>query len=675
MEQVSDRIRFLNLIVQTIYLSNIQKFAQGWLRQTCRDFRIIFFDKNLSEQQRAALEQICSLAKLLNREDLICVIQSNKKVPRAKTAEFIDTNNLPRDKFEVQEKKDKFLAELRQREEDHRRMFSYQDGAKLDINWDIFDHIYCLHFKPYNNRFIDISKALGGVGILNKRQFSFWYSYPSEEYDRLYEQWLAEEKIFDFEKSHVPGDFGSSRIFNLAMNSYNLLKEAYANQYRRILICEDDIVFLKDKKLLKEYIDHFPLELDIVNMDYWMINLDDGKTYQEVIQNHKINSYFSETTGVAEIVNASFISLTRRGIKHCLDNLEQSFKVADYYQSWHPTISSEDNIRYGISNINLAVQYVVENSNNCQSFHANQWRYNKSHGLDLYQYDTYEKKIVKDNIDHLDLSIPDIKTALVCIAKDEENYIEEWIEYHLHIGFDKIHICGHQWNYQVPEKWKDQVIFERLEMLEYNQLKVYTNFKDKHLDEYDWVMFLDVDEFLNLKHKKYEHNVKKFINMYIDNDFIALNWKMFGSLDVKSVQNNNYSSILRFTKCRSYLDRDKRILYNFSKIKNDKNASRLKIGVGWHNDDQIHLRGFDFTKCIEEELDLAYINHYQVRSKEEYLLKHIKNLSIANKIADKVSLLPFEQSYIERNRGCNEDVDTSLRDYWIANCQNLQKDT
>ena len=33
-----------------------------------------------------------------------------------------------------------------------------------------------------------------------------------------------------------------------------------------------------------------------------------------------------------------------------------------------------------------------------------------------------------------------MKTALVCIAKDEDNYIDEWLKYHLKLGFSNIYV-------------------------------------------------------------------------------------------------------------------------------------------------------------------------------------------------------------------------------------------
>ena len=38
-----------------------------------------------------------------------------------------------------------------------------------------------------------------------------------------------------------------------------------------------------------------------------------------------------------------------------------------------------------------------------------------------------------------------MKIALVCIAKNEDDYIEEWVNYHLKLGFSKIFIYENNW--------------------------------------------------------------------------------------------------------------------------------------------------------------------------------------------------------------------------------------
>ena len=40
-----------------------------------------------------------------------------------------------------------------------------------------------------------------------------------------------------------------------------------------------------------------------------------------------------------------------------------------------------------------------------------------------------------------------MKVAIVAIAKDEDPYIEEWIEYNLKCGFSKIYIYLNDWDY------------------------------------------------------------------------------------------------------------------------------------------------------------------------------------------------------------------------------------
>lgn len=40
-----------------------------------------------------------------------------------------------------------------------------------------------------------------------------------------------------------------------------------------------------------------------------------------------------------------------------------------------------------------------------------------------------------------------MKTALVCIARDEDNYIDEWINYNLKIVFDKIFVFANEMDF------------------------------------------------------------------------------------------------------------------------------------------------------------------------------------------------------------------------------------
>ena len=46
-----------------------------------------------------------------------------------------------------------------------------------------------------------------------------------------------------------------------------------------------------------------------------------------------------------------------------------------------------------------------------------------------------------------------MKLALVAIAKDEDNYLREWLDYHFKIGFDEIYVYQNNWHFkeEVPD--------------------------------------------------------------------------------------------------------------------------------------------------------------------------------------------------------------------------------
>lgn len=54
--------------------------------------------------------------------------------------------------------------------------------------------------------------------------------------------------------------------------------------------------------------------------------------------------------------------------------------------------------------------------------------------------------------------------------------------------------------------------------------------------KYDWMLYLDSDEFLILnKHNK----VRNFLNMYNNYDQVGINWLMFGSNNLNNKLNND----------------------------------------------------------------------------------------------------------------------------------------
>lgn len=140
--------------------------------------------------------------------------------------------------------------------------------------------------------------------------------------------------------------------------------------------------------------------------------------------------------------------------------------------------------------------------------------------------------------------------CIIAIAKRENLYIKEWVNHHLNLGFDRIFICDN--NDSGDEKISDVIDNEKVTILDYHDVKgvqseAYTKEFLNHHNEYDWIAFIDIDEFIMLN-EKYGENIKNFLNDPIFNecDIIRLCWKVYTSETELNVKNDDYRVVERF---------------------------------------------------------------------------------------------------------------------------------
>lgn len=157
------------------------------------------------------------------------------------------------------------------------------------------------------------------------------------------------------------------------------------------------------------------------------------------------------------------------------------------------------------------------------------------------------------------------KSLLCCIAKDEDNYIDEWIRYNLKLGFDKIVIYQNNWRAKIPYDIKDNVILISFDTdSKFAQQSAYNDCIERFYKEFSWIAFFDVDEFLVIK--KYPC-VNQWLQEYSGFDSIGVNWKYFGDNGIKEVSDSNYS-VTRFTKSQIGLDEHIKTIVNTEKCGN-----------------------------------------------------------------------------------------------------------
>jgi hypothetical protein len=157
--------------------------------------------------------------------------------------------------------------------------------------------------------------------------------------------------------------------------------------------------------------------------------------------------------------------------------------------------------------------------------------------------------------------------VIVCIAKLEQDYIKEFVNYHLHIGFKTIYIYD---NEDIPtyenflKEYSTNIKVIHLPHNNYEKGVQYIaldHFVNHFLynDNITHVAHIDVDEFIVLKKHK---NICEFIKEYFVNNCgaIGMNWRFFGSSN--QTQKTNIPVTIRFTMCEKNGNRHIKTLFD-----------------------------------------------------------------------------------------------------------------
>jgi hypothetical protein len=142
--------------------------------------------------------------------------------------------------------------------------------------------------------------------------------------------------------------------------------------------------------------------------------------------------------------------------------------------------------------------------------------------------------------------------ALCMIAKNENLYIKEFVEYYKNLGIKKIYlydnndINGENFNTILNSYINSKFIkVKNIRGKSEIQLHAYNDCYQRYLNEYSWFIFLDVDEFLYIKNNKTISNFlsdKRFLNC----NTIFINYNEYGDSDL--LKYDNRSIFKRFTQ-------------------------------------------------------------------------------------------------------------------------------
>lgn len=126
--------------------------------------------------------------------------------------------------------------------------------------------------------------------------------------------------------------------------------------------------------------------------------------------------------------------------------------------------------------------------------------------------------------------------AIVALAKNEEFYIEEWLDYYRKLGVSKFYIFDNNevGNNDLQELLKNVYDVELIDIRGRTKLEemdfqhgCYKFAYDKYSSQFDYIGFFDIDEFLYLCDK----TIPEWLNEhteFADTDIIKFNWLIYG---------------------------------------------------------------------------------------------------------------------------------------------------
>ena len=215
----------------------------------------------------------------------------------------------------------------------------------------------------------------------------------------------------------------------------------------------------------------------------------------------------------------------------------------------------------------------------------------------------------------------------VCsICKNENLYIKEFVEYHHLLGVNKIIIYDNNdingeeiikpLEYYIKKKYVDIIDVRGLSSI---QIPIYNFCYQNNKNIYDWITFLDLDEYIYIK------NNETFNNFIYNESFekcelIFLNWMIYNDNDLIKYENKALNE--RFKNPKSlYIQGKSFVRGGFNNL---LIPSTHIPGINIHyfcNSKGSRIYPNNFITNIVEDKPKAFIKHYYTKTVEEFCLK------------------------------------------------------
>ena len=217
-----------------------------------------------------------------------------------------------------------------------------------------------------------------------------------------------------------------------------------------------------------------------------------------------------------------------------------------------------------------------------------------------------------------------MRIGICAIAKNEDDYIDEWIRYHLKLGVDQICIFQNNWRYSGPFTESFHVHWYAQDG-EVQQLNAYNRFlhnANLSIQELDWCAFIDVDEYICVR--DVSRSFQDILEEFQAYPSLAINWRLFGSSRLS--WDCSHDVVTRFTKCEAVLNKHIKQVVNLKMMRENGMLSKAHfVNPHYGNWTAVNLQknavvGPFNTQQLDQVQPLE-LNHYVVKTWDECLAK------------------------------------------------------
>lgn len=235
-----------------------------------------------------------------------------------------------------------------------------------------------------------------------------------------------------------------------------------------------------------------------------------------------------------------------------------------------------------------------------------------------------------------------VKSSILTVVKNEQEYLDEWIKYHLDLGIDHIFIfedIGSDSHKEICDRYSDKVSLYSIELvLDEDDVKTVLELKEtkrsnpqfiyfkkglnyiQSLSIYDWCFVIDCDEFITFEYDG--SKLEDILDLYEGYDAFILQWKIYGASGyIEKPSYKNGGIIDTYTEeMKGYIPIKKPYLtkpcYNMTTYKSQF------FGHIHQSSDYCNWCKTDFSKNRETIVyKNIYLRHYITKSWAEYIWK------------------------------------------------------